>query len=286
MAHRRRIGLASVSILAVTVCLLIWSNSRQHGGEFSTADVSAAVDGDALEHVGDLRVFFAHQSVGANIVDGIAGAYDAAGLASPDVMEVTGQPRADLDLVGSSGGFFAHSYVGVNGDPMGKIDEFDSWLRSGMGDQLDVALLKLCYVDFTAATDVDAVFEHYRVTMAHLTRDYPDIAFVSLTVPLTTEPGLKTKVKALWGGSNTSPADNATRERYNSLLRNEFSDRLFDIATFESTAPDGTRINGSLDGRGYYALYDGYALDEGHLDATTSQVAAARLMSLLADSAP
>ncbi len=285
MGIKTRIGAASLSIVAIAAALLVWSESGQDRGHFSSADVAAAADGDALEQAADLRVFFAHQSVGANILEGIAGAYDAAEVTAPEVMDVTGKPANALTTAAPSAGFLAHSYVGVNGDPLGKIDEFDTLLRSGVGDHLDVALLKLCYIDFTSATDVEEVFEHYRSTMASLEKDYPEVVFVALSTPLTTEPGLKTRLKAMVGGSNSSPADNVARERYNSLLREEYGDRLFDVAALESTAPDGSRTQGSVDGRDYYALYDGYALDEGHLDATTSQVAAARLMMLLADKA-
>ncbi len=77
-------------------------------------------------------------------------------------------------------------------------------------------------------------------------------------------------------------SDNAARERFNALLRAEYGTRLFDVAAFESTAPDGSRIHGTVDGQEYFALYDGYALDEGHLNATASAVAAARLMDFLA----
>jgi len=54
-------------------------------------------------------------------------------------------------------------------------------------------------------------------------------------------------------------ADNVARERFNALIRGEYAGHhLFDIAAIESTKPDGTRVSGSYDNQGYFALYDGY----------------------------
>lgn len=283
MTSRTRVGVATVSVIAVSALLIAWSWGRPGHGQYSNSDLAQAADESALQQSADLRVFFAHQSVGGNIVGGVPAAYAHAGIPAPDVIEVTGTPHEVSSLPSSSDGFFAHTTVGVNGAPIGKVQEFDAWMRSGMADQVDVAFLKLCYIDFTADTDVDAVFERYRETLGALERDYPKVEFVVLTTPLTTEPGMKTKVKALLGGNNPSPRDNAARQRYNALLRAEYGTEVFDVAAFESTAPDGTRIRGAVDDQEYFALYDGYALDEGHLNQTTSAVAAAQLMDFLAD---
>lgn len=285
MSIKSRIGVAAVSVLTLTALLLVWTSKGQDRGQYSSADISKAADGDALQQSAGLRIFFAHQSVGNNIVGGIPDAYSAAGVSPPAVVEVTGEPRSVSTLPTSSDGSFTHTVVGMNGDPIGKLEEFDAWLRAGMAEQVDVAFIKLCYIDFTADTDVDAVFDSYRQTLTGLEGDYPDVKFVALTTPLTTEPGLKTKTKGLLGGSNPSPGDNAARQQFNVLLRAEYGDRLFDVAALESTAPDGSRIKGSVDGQEYFALYDGYALDEGHLDETTSAVVAARLLDFLADQA-
>lgn len=278
---RTRIGVV-VSLVAVGALLTVWLLQRQGHGEYTAADVSEAADSEALQSAADRRVFFAHQSVGGNIIDGFPAAFDAAGLASPRVVEVSGTPREITDLSSQDGGFFAHTQIGENGDPLGKLEEYDAWMRSGMAEQVDVAAIKLCYIDFTADTDADAVFNRYQSTVDGLQRDYPEATFVAVTTPLTTEPGLKTKAKALLGGSNPSPGANAARERFNTLVRDEYGTRAFDVAAFESTAPDGTRVEGSVDGKEYFALYDGYAVDEGHLAPTASAMAAARFMTFLA----
>ena len=120
--------------------------------------------------------------------------------------------------------------------------------------------------DVTSGSDADALFHQYRATMAALEREFAKVRFVHVTTPLTTEPGLKAAIKKLLGRASSSRADNAARERLNRLMRQEYGpDRLFDLAAVESTAPDGTRVSGRFGGQEYFALYGGYAADDGHL---------------------
>ncbi len=62
-------------------------------------------------------------------------------------------------------------------------------------------MMKLCYVDIAADTDVDALFAAYRETIATLERDFPKVTFVHVTVPLMTEPGLLSKLKSRLTGT-------------------------------------------------------------------------------------
>ena len=72
---------------------------------------------------------------------------------------------------------------------MGKIAEFDRVIRSGIGDSVDVAVLKLCYVDVREGDDVNAVFEHTGTRWRRSNATIPDVTFLYMTVPLTTEFG-------------------------------------------------------------------------------------------------
>jgi hypothetical protein len=125
--------------------------------------------------------------------------------------------------------------------------------------------------------------------MAALERDFPDVTFVYVTVPLTTEQGfiskLKTKLKTLVGVSDRfGQAANLARERLNALIRREYGGRhLFDLAAIESTKPDGTRVSGRYDNQEYFALYDGYAADIGHLNAVGSKIAATAFLEAIAE---
>lgn len=222
-------------------------------------DPSTELSAATLTQVRDLRVFFGHQSVGYNVMKGINLLAQEFGVEIPNYANLKeGQsPRAGA-------GFLAHAKVGENGYPLRKLDEFDSIIRAGVGDGLDVALVKLCYIDFGPKTDVAAVFKAYRTRMGQLVKDYPEVAFVYATVPLEVD------------------ADQANRVRteFNELVRAEYgpTGRLWDIAAAESTDPDGNRVGG----KNFEALYAGYASDGAHLNPTGAVVVAEPLVLLLA----
>jgi hypothetical protein len=248
--------------------------------------VTAAVSRDDLVAAGRARVFFDHQSVGMNVLDGVPDVYAEYGLAPPRVQLFSERPGGAETVAQQGGdGFLAHAFFGQNGDPLAKIADFDATVRGGVGDEVDVALMKLCYVDVTSETDVDEVFERYRSTLAALERDYPHVAFLHATTPLTTDPGWGSRVKKLLGRDpHLGPPDNEARERLNELIRREYrGDRLLDLAAIESTAPDGSRSAGETSGRRYYSLYRGYAADPGHLNEAGAAIAAAHLLHLVAD---
>ena len=238
---------------------------------------ASAIKVDDLAKVSRTRAFFGHQSVGVNILKGVSSVYEAHGITAP--------PIGEGAVPGGEGGFIDHAFIGENGNPLLKIQDFASKLRAGLGEQVDVAMMKLCYVDVTSGTDVCAVFDAYRDTLAALRREFPRVTFIYVTVPLTTEAGLLSKVKSLLTGSGGSAADNAARERFNALIRQQYAgDHLLDLAAAESTAPDGGRVAGTYDGQRYYLLYDGYASDAGHLNAEGARVVATAWLTAIAQS--
>src|SRR4051812_13036767 len=104
-----------MKLLAVVVILFV---STACTATMNTNDSERSADvAHAMEALSTTRVFFAHQSVGANIVDGMQ-ALKAEGM-GPNlrVMEL-----AASDQLGN--GFFAHAKLGTNGDPKGKTDAF------------------------------------------------------------------------------------------------------------------------------------------------------------------
>ena len=206
---------------------------------------------------------------------GVPAIYASAGLDAPEIIESQSAPDVDVAL--------AHAYIGQNGDPVGKVADFAEKMRSGYGQWAGVALMKLCYVDIVAGTDVDAVFGEYKATMAQLEDEFPEATFLHLTVPLTTEPGLKSKLKVALGRGQDDRADNVVREKYNAMIRAEYgaTGRLVDVAAMESTRPDGSRVSGEVDGAPYFALFDGFASDPGHLNEVGSQVVAEGLLDVM-----
>jgi hypothetical protein len=217
------------------------------------------------EHVAGTRVFFGHQSVGKDVLDGVRS------------LARRGEPVPEIQ----------DALIGENENPLLKIEDFATRMRGGLGEQVDVAMMKLCYIDVTARADVDALFETYRTTLSALERDYPEVTFVHVTVPLTTERSGLSKLRAgLTGNDRYGPDENAARERLNALIRDAYAEQhLFDLAAVESTRPDGSRVAGRHDGSDYFALYGGYASDLGHLNAAGAEVAAAAWLTAVAGTA-
>src|SRR5882724_4594003 len=108
----------------------------------SQGSVASDITAGDLADVSRTRVFFGHQSVGMNVLDGVRGVYAAHGTAGPAIGQDATQPGQDE-------GFINHAFIGVNEDPWLKIADFDARMRAGAGHQADVALMKLCYVDIT-----------------------------------------------------------------------------------------------------------------------------------------
>jgi hypothetical protein len=247
----------------------------------SQGSVTSGITTDDLTKVSRTSVFFGHQSVGMNVLDGVPGIYAAHGMKAPPIEQGSTRP-------GTDSGFIGHAFIGENEKPLLKIGDFDAKMRSGIGQQVDVAMMKLCYVDIMSNTDVNALFARYRETIAILERDFPNVTVVHVTVPLMTEQGSLSKLKSrLTGSSRFGPAENAARERLNALIRREYAGaHLFNLAAAESTAPDGSRAAGTYQGQQYYRLYDGYASDSGHLNADGARVAAMAWLKAIAQASP
>ncbi|WP_141781798.1 SGNH/GDSL hydrolase family protein [Nocardioides albertanoniae] len=228
-----------------------------------------------LQVAGKTTVLFGHQSVGVNILDGVAGVYAANDVDAPTVEEVAG----------SSDATFRHVFVGRNGDPFGKFDSFAAVMGGPAGEEVDVALMKLCYVDINATTDVEAVFDAYVAMMAEVEAAHPDTRFLYTTAALTSDRNLKGRVKAALGrGDRMGPADNVARERYNAMIREKYAatGRLVDIAAAESAGTDKR----SHDGSSYYVLNKNLTFDRGHLNETGSRAVASELLKAVAAHSP
>jgi len=280
----RRSVVAVVAVVALVLAVAVvmadrWSKEKSIPIQGTVASAITTAD---LTAVARTRVFFGHQSIGWNVLNAVPGVYADNGVSAPPVERGRAEP-------GPNGGFIAHQFIGENLKPLLKLEDFDRIMRDGMGRQVDVALMKFCSVDITSSTDVEALFARYRDTMAAMERDFPNVTFIHVTVPLVTDrqdlfSKLKTRLKTVLGRSdvNHQPA-NVARERLNALIRSEYAGRhLFDLAAIESTRPDGTRVSGRYDNRGYFALYDGYASDDIHLNAVGSKIAATAFLEAIA----
>jgi hypothetical protein len=263
----RRVLLGAALVAAVGAVVLARSWGPREPEPFPGTAVESVPPTELTAAAGE-RVFLGHMSIGWNMLGGLEQLYDEQGVAPPAIVQVApGEPPPELP---AEGGAIVHAEIGTNGDPLGKIASFDATMRAGMADVVDVALVKLCYTDVTAKTDVDAVFAAYRSTMDALERDHPDVRFLHTTVPLTAAPsGIKQHLKVAVRGD-----DNAARERYNALVREAYGDDdLFDIAAAEGTGADGVRTASLATG-----WADG---DREHLNQAGSAMLAARFLDVL-----
>ena len=224
------------------------------------------------------RIFFGHQSVGYNILEGVQ-----------DVQKDHPEIKLAIEEVAEGAPIdkpqWAHAKVGQNRDPGLKMQAFDKRIRSNP-KPLDIAFLKLCYVDIMADTDVETLFQTYRQVFTALERDYPETRFVHLTTPLfEKQSGPKAWVKKIIGRPLYGVDDNIKRFEYNQMLREAYgsTNRLFDLATIESTRPDGTRSSFEKDGKTYYSLVPEYTYDGGHLNETGRRAVAERLLLFLSN---
>lgn len=222
------------------------------------------------------RVFFGHQSVGGNILAGIAELQQAD--ARLGLRLVTADAPASLE-----GPFFAHAKIGANGEPVGKTDAFAALLDGPLRGKVDVAFHKYCYVDITASTNDAALFDTYRRTMARLAADHPGVTFLHVTVPLVeVQAGPKAFVKKLLGRMPDHYADNIARERFNDRMRAEYAQRgLFDLAAIESTHDNGSRETIEFQGARSFALVPAYSADGAHLNPRGRRFVAGQLLAFL-----
>ncbi|NTV50332.1 MAG: hypothetical protein HGB32_06365 [Geobacteraceae bacterium] len=229
-----------------------------------------------LAKVRSLRIYFGHQSVGRNILDGL--------------QTLAGEnPAYKLNVVQTdtpetvSGPVLAHFKVGANENPISKIASFKEHVLKS-GNVVDVVFFKFCYVDFGANTDGEALFQAYKLAVAEIRKAFPKLVIVHATLPLTTiDSGVKWVAKKVLGKSAGEEA-NQNRTRYNDMVRKEFvgKEPLFDLAAMESTAPDGSRCEGSLKGVRYEALCSDYTEDGGHLNKYAARRGAIALVYALA----
>ncbi len=231
------------------------------------------------QKLSEKRIFFGHQSVGYNIMEGVNDILkEHPGIAVK--LTETNDPRVfDAPI-------FAHSQLGENGDSRSKIDAFVALMGQGLGNRVDLAFFKFCFVDVTGGTDIQKVFNYYVQKMEYLEQKYPKTTFIHVTVPLTiVQSGPKAWIKRLIGRYPDGYSDNVKRNEYNELLRKRYSGKepIFDLAKAESLLPDGRYANFTQGGRAFDYLPQEYTTDGGHLNEKGRQIVAQHLLLLLAN---
>ena len=240
------------------------------------------VPAERWKRLAQLRIFFGHQSVGYNIVDGITDVMNQHAEIDLNVVE-TSEPQRCAKPV------FAHARVGRNTDPLSKIRAFREVLEAGAGDIVDVAFFKFCYVDIVRDSDPKDIFDSYDATLKGLKNLYPRTKFLHVTVPIRSVPsstlgGLKQTFKSLLGKPGVLD-NNVVRAQYNKLLTDAYGETepLFDLAVAESMNPHGSRCYAGKGPRRVCVMANENTDDGGHLSFVGRKSVAEKLLVTLSE---
>jgi hypothetical protein len=288
MKKIRYFGLAIGAIVFLfSVAMLIWN-----GMDRTRADMDVkmhfpqwdSVDPAGWPALNQKKIVFAHMSVGLNIVEGVRAVLSDHSEITLLPSLITSDP-AVMELPG-----LYHTQLGHNGQPLLKIKSFESILRAAQPFGIDIALMKLCYVDIEWNTDIDSVFGQYKKTIDELKTQMPGTTFLHCTVPLESEPVLrkiriKESVKSLLGKPTVTDS-NIRRMRYNEMIRQTWpTEQILDIAQIESVNQDGFLWCKVKKNQKIPFLYSQYTTDGGHLNALGSRRVGQQLLMLLANNA-
>lgn len=227
------------------------------------------------------KIFFGHQSVGYNIIEGVRDIINEREYMKLNVVETKEPAEFDQPI-------FAHSQVGKNTDPASKITGFRNIMDAGVGNKVDIAFFKFCYVDIMRDSDPQEIFDDYSNGIEGLKARYPETKFLHVTVPVRSTPKgakrtLKEHVKLLIGKPGTLD-DNIKRQHYNTLLNEAYSktDPVFDLALVESVDPGGFRYYANKGVEKVFVMALQYTDDGGHLNEEGRKKVAEQLLITLA----
>jgi hypothetical protein len=182
-----------------------------------------------------------------------------------------------------------HSIIGQNGNPGSKISDFQKIIRGGLGDRVDIAFFKFCYVDIKNNSDPSEIFRQYNEAVGQLSQVYPKTRFWHLTVPIcghdkNPKTAIKSSLKAILG-RKTWLDDNMKRQQYNTLLKDAHSQKhdVFDLACAETTNAQGLRCYVLGKGKEQVCvLLSEYTSDGGHLNTQGKKAVAEQFLITLA----
>ncbi len=145
------------------------------------------VSDSAWQRLAQQRIWFGHQSVGSNIIEGLKDLHQIHPQINVNLLETS-----DPATVNSPG--LIHFTIGQNAYPQSKIIDFNKIVQRNSTQKPNIALFKFCFLDIDSKTDISQVFKDYKTMMDRLIKTFPNTKFVQVTVPLTTEPRGKSKL--------------------------------------------------------------------------------------------
>jgi hypothetical protein len=248
------------------------NDSRTHSKTAGThSDSMPAVAWAGLTHA---RVYFGHQSVGGNIIEGLrdlSAVHNERPLRIVRSRDRSSSPSALVEFT-----------IGENGRPESKMKDFAAALEQIDDTAEAIAIFKYCYLDITSETNVELLFASHREALYEMHVRHPNLTFVHVTVPLTRpESGPRFLAKRLLGRPTTREA-NVKRNRFNAMLRAQYAgEPMFDLAKVESTRPNGSRSFFHNGADVVYTLAPELTDDGGHLNATGRRAAAEEFAAVI-----
>ncbi len=211
-----------------------------------------------FDRVAMQKIYFAHASVGRNILEGFSELHNANPSKYPLGQTSAGETPPSLTSEGT-----IYEYIRGNPGWSEKVSDFEIYINNGWHDTMvDMVINKLCYID------QNADWTAYRDSMIALETKYPSTKFVYWTMPITT----------------ADDSEAMLRNQFNQNLRNWIATQnnklLFDIADIEAWSPSGEHQTFTYNGTVYERMFPAYTSDGGHLNTEGSQRMATGLYSL------
>ena len=276
------ISIATAGLLAVGILAMFLTRiqARADTNKITLPSIED-VPGEYWAKLAGRKIFFGHQSVGYNIIDGIKDIVNERDFIKLNIVETHESAAFDRPV-------FAHSQVGMNTKPFSKIEHFREIMDSGVGSKVDIVFFKFCYVDIMRDSDPREIFDGYKTAMEELKGRYPDAKFLHITVPIRSVPkgikrNIKQSVKSLIGEPGFLE-DNMVRRNYNALLRKAYSktEPFFDLALVESLNTSGFGCYVLKGTEKVNVMAPEYTEDGGHLNSLGRRKAAEQLLIVLA----
>jgi hypothetical protein len=259
------ITIAAFLVVGILIMVVSRIKTRTDSNNITLPSIDD-VPGEHWAKLAEKKIFFGHQSVGYNIIDGITEIINERDYINLNVIEACEPSVFDQPVL-------AHSQVGMNTKPFSKIERFVEIMDSGVGSKVDIAFFKFCYVDIMRDSDPQEIFNGYNDALEGLKERCPNTKFLHVTVPIRSVPKqakryLKQTVKLLIGRPGFFE-DNIMRHSYNDLLNNAYSKTglFFDLALIESVNASGFGCYALKGTEKVSVMAPEYTEDAGHLNS-------------------
>jgi hypothetical protein len=262
----------------LVLLILVVLNNIYCGYSATEPEVGVSFDmcKSAFQVLKEKRIYFAHMSVGYNIINGIEEVLRENNIDFP-VREIV------KDSITMPEPGLYHSSIGRNGDPQLKMKSFKKICTNDLIEQkADIAMMKFCYADITKSTNIDTIFEEYLRTVEQIKAANPRITLVHSTVPLMAyQSNMKERLRNLLIGDK----GNVNRNLLNRKILEYFAgkDPVFDLAAIEASTASEKKCTFKYKGSAYLCMNPLYTNDGGHLNKRARKMIGCEFMSFLAD---